>query len=85
MSQLTINHIISNDDMGGASEQDARTWATYVEKRLAERFPDADIRVSVNNRQSGMTNIDGECDEIDAAREFIGRLWDSEQSIAFPA
>jgi len=83
MSQLRIECVISNDSMGDATEADAQTWADYVEKRLNEEYPNADITVSVNCRQSSVEIVDGEGE--DGAREFLKMLWDRELSIAFPA
>lgn len=82
MSQLRIECVISNDSMGDATEADAKIWADYVEQRLHEEYPDADITVSVNCRQSSVENIEGDGQE--AASEFLKALWDRELSIAFP-
>lgn len=82
MSNLRIECVVSNLDMGYASEDDARVWAEYVDKRLKEEYPGADVRVSVNCQQSGVQIIDGEGEE--GVREFLKALWDREFDVAFP-
>lgn len=59
----------------------AYTWAEYVEGRLRDKFPGAEIDMRVNNRL-GATQVDAG-DLTDEVSAFLQDLWDRELSAVF--
>lgn len=74
-NQAKIQVTFTDQTMGG--DDISGLFAAYAEKRLAEKYPNAEIRVSVDDRLSSTalrtSGID--CDEVDA---FLDSLWNHE-------
>lgn len=74
----SISYTTSTQTMGDASDSDGAKWAAYIETRLSEQFPGADIDVSENNRLSASVlrvSEDLDRDEVDG---FIQEVWNRE-------
>jgi hypothetical protein len=72
--------------LGETNNEQAEDWIVFLEEGLHAQYPDAEISVDLNNRQSSST-LYVECDEdeegaptdIDATntvREYINYLWE---------
>ena len=75
------------ETMGETTEEQAAEWCEYLETKLAEQYPDAEISVELNNRQSS-TTLYVECDLDEEGvptnfnakaevNEFMNYLWDA--------
>lgn len=68
--------------MGETTEDEAEFFVDYLRNELADEYPEAEINVTLNNRQSStVINVETEdgWDETDArdeVHEFINTAWD---------
>lgn len=80
----TIKVTMTSAGMGGDlldANAAAYTWAEYVEARLRDKFPGAEIDMRVNNRLSA-TQVDAG-DLTDEVSAFLNDLWDRELANVF--
>jgi len=81
-----IEAVQTIEEMGGKNNEQAENWRAFLEEGLREQYPDAEISVDLNNRQSSGT-LYVECDEdeegaptdIDAkntVNDYINYLWE---------
>ena len=81
-----IEAVQTIEEMGDTNNEQAVKWMSFLEEKLREQYPDAEIAVDLNNRQSSGT-LYVECDEdeegaptdIDATntvKDYINYLWE---------
>lgn len=72
--------------MGETTEEEAAAFCSHLETKLSEEYPDAEIRVKLDNRMSD-TVLYAECDTdeeglptdmepVATVREFINLVWE---------
>lgn len=81
-----IEAVQTIEEMGETNNEQAVKWMSFLEEKLHEQYPDAEISVDLNNRQSSGT-LYVECDEDEegaptdinaknTVRDYINYLWE---------
>lgn len=66
-------------EMGETNNEQAEDWRVFLEEGLREQYPDAEISVCLNNRQSSGTlyvECDTDINATDNVKAYINYLWE---------